>query len=79
MNYLSLYFVNEKFDKLITFPKGSTQYQFFLLIGFCKRLMFPWFGEEICIFLLTSISGRDCALIFCFLVQIKVAFFGDGF
>ena len=40
-------FVNENFDKLITFPKGSTQYRLVFSTVFCKYLMSQLFGEQI--------------------------------
>ena len=57
-NSLYWYFVNEIFDRLITFPKGSTRYWFVLSFVFRKCLMFPLFGEEILEFrLLTFFLG----------------------
>ena len=60
-NSLYWYFVNENFDRLITFPKGSTRYRFVLSIVFRKRLMSPLFDEEILEFgLLKFFLGFCC-------------------
>lgn len=52
--------MNENFDKLITFPKVSTWYQFFLSIIFRKHLMSPWFEEVILEFALLKFSRCLC-------------------
>ena len=72
-NSLYRYLVNKGFDKLITIPKGSTQYQFVLSIVFRIRSMFPLFGEVILEFgMLKFFLGLCCWQ------RPRVRFFGDG-